>query len=664
MNRLGWAVVILLILSVIAAGIFLSTLDPNQIIPVVRNHLEQQLHAKIQYRTASLSFAHGVALELQDLVVKPENADEKTQPLTIEEARVSLDLAPLLRRKFEIGSIELVHPKLFLHISRQGEIEMPGFEGDKFKNVSASRNASQFLPMALLIQDVQLAEAEIQIQNSMQSPPEELSLAHLNLKMEHLVLGKPFHFFITGSLDSKNKNFAASGEMDFPRPGKDFHVRNLDFESDLNQLDTKRLWDFFAVPIPWPFQKNPGGTLKIQADKIIWDEQGVKDLSLDLGLTKSELAFQTIPEALRELTLKIHVSNTAVEFPVCDFKIADGQVSGAGRISSWQKNPAYDFQIKLADFSLESLQPPSPGEPSLAGKINLTLQGASKGQDSETFLSNLNGQGQIDWIEGRLENINILREVLSKISLIPGIVERLNRDLTPESKEKMNRTDTLFEPLHADFTIQNGTWTFPNALLATDAFQLSGSFQADGKGNVDASTLIRLDPDFTQIMTHSINELSGLTTSKGELELPIKITGQIPNLNFFPDLGYIGSKLATSKVSDLLNNFLGPKRSAQTEPSAAATEPSTPEASNPEPAPATPAPTSLRKLKLGKLLAAALTEPVQPQTTPVSNNSETPAQDQNRNSTTEPSTSSSVFDQLLQAALTPKNKDSENSTKS
>jgi hypothetical protein len=213
--------------------------------------------------------------------------------------------------------------------------------------------------------------------------------------------------------------------------------------------------------------------------------------------------------------------------------------------------------LTIENLSLDAILPAvPPGEPQLRGKLTATLQGGASTLDPERLTHSISGSGNLKLAEPKVANLNVLRAVFEKFSMIPGLVERLEARLPQEYQAKIAAKDTMLLPIDVSMQVETGLLQFNDLSVRTDTFGLSGTGTVGLDGTVNIRSTLRIDPVFSAALIESVNELQSLTNSQGAVEIPVVIQGQARQLAVLPDLNYVASKLVVAKVQDLLGNFL------------------------------------------------------------------------------------------------------------
>ncbi len=156
----------------------------------------------------------------------------------------------------------------------------------------------------------------------------------------------------------------------------------------------------------------------------------------------------------------------------------------------------------------------------------------------------------------RLPNVNLLREVFDRMTVIPGLTEALLARLPPEFARKLTEKDTLFRPMDFHLTLENGAVLFQNFQVATDSFELAASGRYGLDGSLAFPARILIHPDLSKALIQSVDELRFFTDDQRRIVLPVRGGGTLQKPSVSPDLQTVAEKLFSTKAQDLVGELL------------------------------------------------------------------------------------------------------------
>jgi hypothetical protein len=259
-------------------------------------------------------------------------------------------------------------------------------------------------------------------------------------------------------------------------------------------------------------------------------------------------------------------------------------------VLSTQKNIKVEGQINLADqdynftagakdLNIQELiaqdKSPVKAEGIVSGKLRLK----GKGFSPQALTSSLSGDANILAVKLKLKNINVLRTVLDKISIIPGLTEKFEAGLPERFKQKLTDKDTLLSDIKLPVLIANGQCILNDVTFGADEF----TFKGKGQVGFDATFLLEgaflIPQDLSEAMVASVDKLQYLLNDSKQIYIPLKVSGKGADFKFSVDAEYIAKKLiqeeAQKQIFKFLDKTFGKEETEQPAPQNA-TAPSTP----------------------------------------------------------------------------------------
>ena len=213
--------------------------------------------------------------------------------------------------------------------------------------------------------------------------------------------------------------------------------------------------------------------------------------------------------------------------------------------------------LKLDQLALEAVAPPAPaGAPQLRGRLSASVEGEAPSLEPAVLQRALSARGKIRMDQPVVANLNILRDVFQRLSVVPGLMERLEARLPETYRKKLEAKDTTLQPFETPFDLADGSLRFSGLTLQSDTLGLSGGGSAGLDGELAMQAVLRIDPQFSEAIIRSVEELRALANPQGELELPLVIQGRGAQVSIRPDAKYVASKVLTTAAVDALGRLL------------------------------------------------------------------------------------------------------------
>ena len=298
------------------------------------------------------------------------------------------------------------------------------------------------------------------------------------------------------------------------------------------------------------------GSVRVEQGTVHWMDESVRP-AMDVWLKSVTLTVQPVIPG-RPMAVDVSAA-LAQERPNLRLR---GQVTLP---DASQPGKVAGFHLSLERIAVERLvAPPASDEPQLRGLVTVAWDGALPTLASDQLLKQLSARGRLKVEQPVVANLNLLRVVLERLSMLPGLMQALESRLPPSYHTTLAATDTVLQPVDLAFTVEQGVLRFQDVALATDTVRMTGTGQVGMDGQLFLSSRLRIEPELSAALIKSVEELDGLANAAGELELPLAIQGQLPRVSVIPDLNYVASKLLATKAQDLIGDLL--KRLAPDEP--------------------------------------------------------------------------------------------------
>lgn len=260
---------------------------------------------------------------------------------------------------------------------------------------------------------------------------------------------------------------------------------------------------------------------------------------------------------IENVEASIRADEQTISIQPSSFSFAGGKINLEGSAQQYREIPALNLKASATEISLGHLPIPNrEGAPRILGLMSGAVRIRAAGKTRLEIQKTLSGDGNVTVRDGVIQNVNLLQEVFGRLSMIPGLVERLLQRLPPEYQQKLSERDTRLRPIDQTFTVESGAAQINRLALATENLGLSGDAVLGLDGSVSAQTMLVIDSTLSGAAIASVRELQYLTDSKGQINLPVRFQGALDRLVIQPDLQYVTSRLAVTKATEVLGNVL------------------------------------------------------------------------------------------------------------
>lgn len=382
-----------------------------------------------------------------------------------------------------------------------------------------------------------------------------VSLNALSFSAKGLSLDKPFQVAMSAGLLSESPNVSFDGTLQLDMPAQAAMLSQAVLSADLSRLPLADLGALVGVD-PKSLPQAVEGQLKVTVDQIKAGASGVAFASaqgqLDNGMVKWNDQFS----ALSAITARFTATGQDASLDSFSAQCAEGKISGTAKVQDFAAAQSYSMQMKMEKIDLSQLLNQKDWPYKVEGFFEGNISAVGQGFDPQKSLNNLTGDGQVALKEGRIKGLNILKEVVDKISIVPNLGDRVRNSLPPESAAKMENKDTVLNTVAATLVIKEGAVHFDPVDFDAEGFV----FQGSGKAGFDQSFAVAgrftMSPDLSTAMVSSVGELDILLNDAGVISIPVSASGKGANVRFGVDLKDLGKNVIKRKAGQELKKVL------------------------------------------------------------------------------------------------------------
>jgi AsmA protein len=341
---------------------------------------------------------------------------------------------------------------------------------------------------------------------------------------------------MAASLGSTN----ASGSMTM----RNFEAPQVQFTLAADKLDVVEMQQILPAETAPQQQKRAGMQLVPAANAAAAQPSLLTKMTGGGNVTIGMLKYDQL--ILNDVKSTVMLDHGVIRMAPVTAAVYGGQENGSIVVDTRGPQTLYNVDMKLQKVDSNKLL-------SSVSSIKETLYGLLAANTQTSFASvpngsdiakTLNGKMSLNLSNGKLANVDMLQ----KLSMV-GKFQNLGRAAT---------NFTTLQQLSGDFDIRNGVATTNNLKALIDG----GTLAANGAINLVDETL---NMKATAVLSKSQSDQVGgsgiggymqtaLANNRGELVLPVLITGSMKNPSFAPDL----QTIAQMKLQNLLPSFSNP----------------------------------------------------------------------------------------------------------
>lgn len=565
--------IFLMIIFLCAAGAlayFVMTFDAEHYRPVLEKSLSEKTGARVTVGNVGLTWNKGLNLALRDLqVYDPVQAADSEPLLSVPEISANLSVQPLLKKELEIGAVRVESPRIELFRAPQGEWELRGIDFRKMAG-NQGKAAASGMALSFFIEKIDIRKATVRVRDASQDQPLDLFFEQVDISLKDISLLKPMHIAARAALFSEKQNLDLKARLERDRLAGKIFLKDITAEADLQGLDAERMFAALPQLAAAGLEESPAGKMTavfpslqlVPFDRSQWNGSMV--------LEQGSFRLRNISSPFSNLNLEATLWEKGFETQKAAGEFAGGSFDLNLKVETSAAQPRLEFQGQARGFDLKQiLLPAGKDQPAFTGVLSADLSGTAAGQDQRELLRTLAAEGSIGVEQGVIENLNLAREAISRLNMIPGLAARLDERLSAEYKERLNEQNTVLEAFTIPVKIQNQITSFPKVSLASRDVLLDGGGWVNFASQLDLRAVLTIDKELSEALIRSVSEFSYLADANGRLQLPIQLSGQLPNVIPLPDLQYVAGKLATRAAAEIFAGLMQKKNPQAPAPAAA-----------------------------------------------------------------------------------------------
>jgi len=566
------SIAVLILILMVAAAIFIKTFDINRFKPQIISQARSALNREVDFERVSLgiSLSQGISLKISNLVISESPAFGKGDFLTVKNISLGFDvLGYLLQKKISIPSILIDSPRVTIIRQKDGSLSALSLakSGEEGKNSAGPAAAPASTPAALpamFISSLKVNNGTLIYLDHSFEPALELEVSDLNLSVSGFSLTKPFYFMVEGAVLSSQKNIRLEGKAEVNLKTNEFTISDFKATSDLSRIILEK------IPASLPMAKGAvlpvslKGKASLMLKEITIGQKEPVGLTADFSLTDAALKFRQITSPITDIRMNVKITKTKILLDKTSATIGQGAIKCSGVIEDYLARQDFNATADVENLKIQDLiaqdKSSVKAEGVVSGRITLKGQGFS----SQALSSNLSGEGKISISKARLKDINVLRTVLDKISVIPGLAEKFEANLPEHYQQELTQKDTVFSDIKLPVTVENGRLLIKDTVVASDEFLFKGRTEVgfDSAFSLEGSFLI--PPELSSSMVATIPEMQYLLNQDQQIFIPLKVSGKSGQMQFMVDAEYIAKKLlanqAKTQLWKVLDKAIGGKK--------------------------------------------------------------------------------------------------------
>ncbi len=551
--------VVLIVLVVGGAAVFLATFDADRYKGVIIETLEKSLGEKVSIGHIGLGWRGGLAFEISNLAISPDELAQRTPGIKLESASAQIRLLPLLKKDVQITSFRLDRPSIKAERLSDGTLLLGGIDFSK-KTGSApapggAAGGAEKTPFKFSVDSIRIRDGNFAFIDRTGALAAPVEVNDLDLDVKNFSLTEPFSFEAAASVFGRGQNVKLSGRARIGKDGAATQIENFVVRTDLSELDTAKL--SALLPALRELKSRPEGLLTAEVEYLELAPGALATAKGRMTLKKGKLAFAAMESPVEDIDLAASFAHYEAVVDHLSARTAGGQIKLAGKVSGLDADPVLTLRGSAAGLSLaELVRAANPDAPQLNGHVNVDFEGQAQGLAWQSISRTLNGRARVRMDDGVLLNYNLLRELISKISMIPGAESAFQTNFPQIYQQRMNERSTVLRPLDLQARIVNGIFVFQELRIDTDYALINGAGQVGLDRRLDVRANLIVNQEISRAAAGAFNPVQLLFNNAGEIVIPLTMQGMLPQIRVLPDTQYVAQKLLSGKAQEFIQGFV------------------------------------------------------------------------------------------------------------
>ncbi|MBF0217557.1 MAG: AsmA family protein [Candidatus Omnitrophica bacterium] len=412
------------------------------------------------------------------------------------------------------------------------------------------------------VHSVKLKGGNIRYRLASKNGEENIPFERIDARIDRSVSGGITEFSADMSVFSREKNAWISGKIRRLAGKKAAYteIKDLSAKLDLSGVDHAALSEGVPFIEGLNLARGTRGIAELSVPRFEIGPIGLGLPDMVLLINKGRLNFRKMRAPIENIRADIGIKGgEGVSLAIRDLRadMAGASFTLSGAVSGLFKENAADVRVSASVPKLNAFLVKATGkEPRIDGALSAAFDGVFRGLTWEEISGSLAGSGDLGLEGGIIMDTNFARETLEKITIFPGVLAAVEKNLSPEVKEILDRDNTALKSIRSPFKAEKGIFSFDKLNIASDLMSIDSATTADLSGNVAGRGTIKFREDVTAAMLSGFAQFEFLRNDSGMIEFPVKYSTDENGFKISPDIPFITSKVIGGRGKELIDNLL------------------------------------------------------------------------------------------------------------
>ncbi|MCU0651046.1 MAG: AsmA family protein [Candidatus Omnitrophica bacterium] len=578
----------LFIVSVMLLVAFVKFYDFNKHKPAIIQQANSALGRDINFEKISLdiSFAQGLSLKISDLRIAEDPVFGNEDFMSVK--NISLGISPMsyiLFRKINILKVLIDSPRVKIIRLKDGRINAAGLgsrsgqagagseqsapgsspAGDQRNagHAAAGSASPAFALPDIAVSYLRIDSAKVTYVDRSFDPAFSLDIPELYVSLSNISMTDPFPFIVEASFISDSRNIKLEGRAQFNAATGEITISGLKAGTDLSDIKIAKIPETLPQAKGAVLPEILEGIIDARFDTLTAGPNGLSALKASVSAAKGIAQFKELVAPIKNIAIAATLTQSDIILDNAYFTIGTGMVRSSGVVNGYQAKQTYSVSADIDNIKIQSLVVQDKAPVKAEGTVSGTVKLNGEGLTPEGLKSDISGTADIAIAKPKLKDLNVLREVLNKISVLPGLSQSIEMSLPEKYRQKLELKDTSFEDIKLPVGISNGRIVLADTKIASEDFVFQGGAVADMGGAYSIEGAVLLSNELSAATAGSVPQMKYLLNESDQIYIPVKVSGSAGQVKIDVDAAYIGRKLlenqAKQQIFKAVDKFLGAK---------------------------------------------------------------------------------------------------------
>ncbi|MBU4346897.1 MAG: AsmA-like C-terminal region-containing protein, partial [Candidatus Omnitrophica bacterium] len=471
-------------------------------------------------------------------------------------------LGYIFHKKVSISGILIDSPNVQLIRQKDGTLNVQSLA--KPTAPGAGKAAAPLAIPALLISSLKAERGALAYIDRSFAPALSLDISDLSFSVSKISLTDSFPFVLEGAVLSAKKNIWLEGKAQVDLKANTVTISELKGATDLSDILLEKIPVSFPMAKDAPLPTSLKGKLGVVVNKLTVGPQGLLALRADALLANGGLEFKELASPVKDIGMNVKITENKISFDKVSAAIGWGLIKGSAAIDDYLSRQDFSISAEAHNLKIEELINQDKSQVKAEGLASGKIRLKGAGFNPQALASTLSGDAEISITQAKLKNINVLRTMLDKISVIPGLAQKVADGLPERYKQKLAEKDTFLSDIKLPLTIENSRLIIQETTLGADEFLFKGRGQAGFEGAYALEGSFLIPQELSAAMVAQVSQLQYLLNDDKQIYIPLKISGRALAFKFIVDAEYLTRKLlvdqAKQQLFKVIDKAIGTKK--------------------------------------------------------------------------------------------------------